>query len=127
MFFMAIGMLLASPLLSHAQGGYTDEDIDFEGSDASNTGFGPTSLEPEIIHATISHINKTITLSFLEDLGTVTIWIVDEKGNLYISEEVDTVAEATKAIDMKSLQAQKYTIICFTPEGQQKGKFELHK
>lgn len=125
MFMMAIGMMLAAPTISYAQ--ITDDDLDYQGGTSGNGEYGPVSLEPEIVEGVLSHINKTITNYFVEDCGVVTIWIVDEKGNLYISEEVNTSEETTLVIDIKSLPAQKYTIICFTPFGQQKAKFEIYK
>lgn len=126
MFFMAIGMLLAIPSLSYAQG-YTDEELDFQGGDVTDTGFGPVSLDPVYIEGVVSNTEQTITLDYLYDLGVITIWIVDEKGQLYISEEVDTRNESTTQIDIKALPAQKYTIICFNPKGKQTASFELRK
>lgn len=126
MFLMAIGMMVAAPTLLYAQG-YTDEDLDFNGSDVSNDDFGPVSTDPVYILGNLSYIDQEITLNYQANLGTITIWIVDEKGTLYISEEVNTVEESTTKIDIKALPAQKYTIICFNKKGQQKAEFELHK
>lgn len=126
MFLMAIGMMVAAPTLLYAQG-YTDEDLDFNGSDVSNDDFGPVSTDPVYIKGNVSYINQEITLDYQANLGTITIWIVDEKGTLYISEEVNTVEESTTKIDIKALPAQKYTIICFNKKGQQKAEFELRK
>lgn len=126
MFFMAIGMLLTLPSLSYAQG-YTDEDIDFQGGDAGNSDFGPVSLDPILIKGIVSHENQTLQLNFQFDLQTVTVWIVDENGTLYLSEEINTSVEATKTLNLKALPAKKYKIICFTPEGKQVANFELHK
>lgn len=126
MFLMAIGMMVAAPTLLYAQG-YTDEDLDFNGSDVSNDDFGPVSTDPVYIIGNVSYIDQEITLDYQANLGTITIWIVDEKGTLYISEEVNTVEESTTKIDIKALPAQKYTIICFNKKGQQKAEFELHK
>lgn len=126
MFLMAIGMLVAAPTLLYAQG-YTDDDFDFNGSDVSNDEFGPVSTDPVYIKGNVSYINQEITLDYQANLGTITIWIVDEKGTLYISEEVNTVEESTTKIDIKALPAQKYTIICFNKKGQQKAEFELLK
>lgn len=126
MFLMAIGMMVAAPTLLYAQG-YTDDDFDFNGSDVSNDEFGPVSTDPVYIKGNVSYINQEITLDYQANLGTITIWIVDEKGTLYISEEVNTVEESTTKIDIKALPAQKYTIICFNKKGQQKAEFELRK
>lgn len=126
MFMMAIGMLLVMPNLSYAQG-LTDEDIDFEGGDAGNSDFGPVSLAPILIKGVVSHMNQTIKLNFLSDLKVVTIWIIDEKGNLYLSEEINTSFETSKTIDIKALPAQKYTIICFTSEGKFQAPIQLYK
>lgn len=126
MFLMAIGMMVAAPTLLYAQG-YTDEELEFQGSDVSNDDFGPVSTDPVYIIGNVSYINQEITLDYQANLGTITIWIVDEKGTLYISEEVNTVEESTTKIDIKALPAQKYTIICFNKKGQQKAEFELRK
>lgn len=123
MFTMFIGILLAMPTMVNAQ--LTDEDLDYGGSNSGNSEWGPVSLEPELVKGTISYVNEIITTTFLTDLKVVTIWIVDEKGNLYISEEVNTTTNKTVTIDIKSLPAKKYKIICFTCEGQQIAKFEI--
>lgn len=126
MFLMAIGMMVVAPTLLYAQG-YTDEELEFQGSDVSNDDFGPVSTDPVYIIGNVSYIDQEITLDYQANLGTITIWIVDEKGTLYISEEVNTVEESTTKIDIKALPAQKYTIICFNKKGQQKAEFKLRK
>lgn len=126
MFLMAIGLFLATPASTYAQG-YTDDEIEMEGCDTSNSDFGPVSYHPDLLEAVVSHINQTINLNFLEDLGTVTIWIVDEAGQLYISEEINTTKDNKVTIDIKALPGQKYTLICYNAIENQKGKFELHK
>lgn len=123
---MTVGMLLAIPNFSFAQG-MTDEDLEIEGGDTSNSDFGPVSFNPTLIKGILSHVNQTITVNFLEDLGTVTIWIVDEKGALYYSEEVNSAVETTKVLDLKDLPAQKYRIVFYNPVENQKADFELHK
>lgn len=125
MFLMAFGLLMAAPALSYAQ--YTDEDLEYEGGASDDEDFGPVSLEPTLITGVLSHADKTITNTFMEDLGTVTIWIADEKGMLYISEEVKTAQGSTVTIDIQALPAGRYKIICFTPEGRQTAKFEIHE
>lgn len=126
MFLMAIGILIAAPTLLYGQG-LTDEELEFQGTDVTNDGFGPVSNDPVYIIGNVSYIDQAITLDYQANLGTITIWIVDEKGTLYISEEVNTVEEPTTKIDIKALPAQKYTIICFNKKGQQKAEFELRK
>ena len=126
MLMMAIGMLLSTPMLSYAQG-FTDEDLEFQGGDYTGDEFGPVSLDPIVVKGNVSFINQEITLNFLEDMGTITIWIIDENGNLYLSKEVNTTEEVTTKMDIKALPAQKYTIVCFTPMGQQGAYFELRK
>lgn len=128
MFLMAVSLCLILPTLTYAQG-YTDEEIEMEGSDIGNNedDFGPVSYIPELLKAVVSHQNQTITLDFLEDLGTVTIWITDEAGQLYLSQEIDTTKDKKVTIDIKALPEQKYNIICFNVIENQKGKFELHK
>jgi len=124
MFMMAIGMLLTAPALTYAQ--YTDEDLEFQGCDPTEGVFGPVSLDPTLIEGVLSHANQTLTLNFLFDLQTVTISITDGKGVQYIREEVNTSTEATTTIDVVSLPAGKYTVICYTPAGIQKADFEIH-
>lgn len=126
LFMMAVGMLLAIPNFSFAQG-MTDEELEIEGADTNNSDFGPVSFNPTLIKGFLSHANQTITVNFLEDLGTVTIWIVDEKGALYYSEEVNSAVETTKVLDLKALPAQKYRIVFYNPVENQKADFELHK
>lgn len=126
MLIMAVGMLLSISTNSYGQG-YTDEDLEIESGDTSNSDFGPVSFNPTLIKGILSHVNQTITVNFLEDLGTVTIWIVDEKGALYYSEEVNSAVETTKVLDLKALPAQKYRIVFYNPVENQKADFELHK
>lgn len=123
MFLVTMGLFLVTPTISYAQ--FTDDDFDIQGGNGDNGDFGPVSLEAELLKGSISYINKTITTTFLVDLGAVTIWIVDEKGQLYISEEVDSKKGQTVKTDVQSLPAQKYKIIYFTSEGQQFAKFEI--
>lgn len=123
MFLVTMGLFLFTPVITNAQ--ITDDDLDILGGNGDNNEFGPVSLEPELMKGTISYINKTITTTFLFDLGTVTIWIADEKGQLYISEEVDSEEGKAVTIDIQSLPAQKYKIIYFTSEGEQIAKFEI--
>lgn len=123
---MAFGMFLVIPTFSFGQG-YTDEDLEIEGVDTNNTDWGPVSFNPTLIEGVLSHVNQTITVNFLEDLGTVNIWIVDEKGALYYSEEVNSAVETTKVLDLKALPAQKYRIVFYNPVENQKADFELHK
>ncbi len=125
LFLMMMGMFIAVPTFTYAQ--YTDEDLEFQGGDYTGDEFGPVSLDPIVVKGNVSFINQEITLNFLEDMGTITIWIIDENGNLYLSKEVNTTEEATTKIDIKALPAQKYTIVCFTPMGQQGAYFELRK
>lgn len=124
LFLIAIGLFLTIPVISNGQG-YTDEELDFQGSDVTNDDFGPVSLDPVYIEGNLSFEKQSITLNYRADLGVLTIWIVDENGLLYFSEEVNTLEEKTTTIDIKALPAQKYTIICFNPKGQQKADFEL--
>lgn len=126
LFMMAVGLLLTIPQFSFAQG-MTDEDLEIEGGDTGNSDWGPVSFNPTLIEGVLSHVNQTITVNFLEDLGTVTIWIVDEKGALYYSEEVNSAVETTKVLDLKALPAQKYRIVFYNPVENQKADFELHK
>lgn len=135
MLMMAIGMLLSIPTISFAQG-YTDEDLDFEASDSSNSDFGPTSLkpvtftdifEPVLITGILSHQRQTISLDFIMDLGVVTIQIIDTKGTVVLSQQINTSREPYKVINIKALPAQKYRIICYNPIKNQRADFELRK
>ena len=123
MLFMTIGMLFALPSLSYAQ--VTDENIDFEGGDTSNSEFGPVSVEPTLVKGVLSHVNKTLELNILFDLGEVTFFIYDEQGTIYVAKEVNSSKEAIVTLDLEGLPAQKYTIICVTSEKNLKAKFEL--
>lgn len=126
MFLMTIGLFLSAPAFTYAQG-YTDEEIEFEGCDVTNSDFGPVSLNPELLRGTVSQLNQTISLNFLEDLGQVTVWIVDEAGQLYVSKEINTTKDKKITIDIQALPKQKYTIICYNGIENQEGKFELRK
>lgn len=86
LFLMMMGMFITVPIFTYAQ--YTDEDLDFQGGDYTGEEFGPVSLDPIVVKGNVSFINQEITLNFLEDMGTITIWIIDENGNLYLSKEV---------------------------------------
>lgn len=124
MFMMIIGMMLSLPTSSYAQ--ITDDDLEYQGGNTGNEDdWGPVSLDPTIITGVLSHVNKTLTNTFLVDLGAVTIWIVDKEGNLYSSVEVNTTTQKSVTIDLKSLPAQEYKVICFTREGQQWTTFKL--
>lgn len=123
MLLMAIGMLFALPSLSYAQA--TDENIDFESGDGSNSEFGPVSVDPTLIEGVLSHINKTLDLNILFDLGNVTFIIYDEQGNAYLTKQVNSSTEANVQFDLKELPSQKYIILCVTTEGDLKAKFEL--
>ena len=100
LFLMMMGMFITVPIFTYAQ--YTDEDLDFQGGDYTGEEFGPVSLDPIVVKGNVSFINQEITLNFLEDMGTITIWIIDENGNLYLSKEVNTTEEATTKIDINT-------------------------
>lgn len=120
---LMLGLFLIAPAITFAQ--YTDEDLEYQGGNSDDGEFGPVSLDPEVISGSISYTNEKITNTFLCDLGIITVWIVDEKGQLYISEEVNTTQQAVQEIDIKALPEQKYKIICFTSEGQYYSIFEI--
>lgn len=120
---LMLGLLLVAPAVTYAQ--YTDEDLEYQGGNSDDEEFGPVSLDPEVVSGSFSQIDGKIKNTFLCDLGTITVWIVDEKGQLYISEEVNTTEQVIQEIDIKALPAQKYKIICFTPEGRYYAKFEI--
>lgn len=126
MFIMAVGMLLTIPTISFAQG-FTDEDLEFQGGDASDGEFGPVSIDPILIMGILSHENKTITLDFIEDLGVVTIQIVNTQGTVVLSQQINTSREPYKVINIKALPAQKYRIVCYNPIENQRADFELRK
>lgn len=120
---LVMGLFLMTPIISYAQ--YTDDDLDYQGGNTDNGDWGPVSLEPELIEGVISYTQQIITNTYNEDLGLITVWVVDEQGKLYISEEVNTTKEKVQKIDIKSLPEQKYKIICFTPEGEYTATFEI--
>lgn len=120
---MAIGMLFALPSLSYAQA--TDENMEFETGDITENEFGPVSVDPTLIEGVLSHINKTLDLNILFDLGNVTFIIYDEQGNAYLTKQVNSSTEANVQFDLKELPSQKYIIVCVTTEGDLKAKFEL--
>lgn len=120
---LMLGLFFVAPVVTYAQ--YTDEDLEYQGGNSDDEEFGPVSLDPEVVSGSVSYIDGKITNTFLCDLGIVNVWIVDTKGQLYISEEVNTTKEAVQEIDIKALPAQKYKIICFTPEGQYYAIFEI--
>lgn len=123
MLLMAIGMLFALPSLSYAQA--TDENMEFETGDITENEFGPVSVDPTLIEGVLSHINKTLDLNILFDLGNVTFIIYDEQGNAYLTKQVNSSTEANVQFDLKELPSQKYIIVCVTTEGDLKAKFEL--
>lgn len=120
---LMLGLFFITPVVTYAQ--YTDEDLEYQGGNSDDEEFGPVSLDPEVVSGSVSYIDGKITNTFSCDLGIVNVWIVDTKGQLYISEEVNTTNEAVQEIDIKALPAQKYKIICFTPEGQYYAIFEI--
>lgn len=123
MLLMAIGMLFALPSQSYAQA--TDENMEFETGDITENEFGPVSVDPTLIEGVLSHINKTLDLNILFDLGDVTFIIYDEQGNAYLTKQVNSSSEANVHLDLKELPSQKYIIVCVTTEGDLKAKFEL--
>lgn len=123
MLLMSIGMLFAMPSLSYAQA--TDENIDFEGGDITNSEFGPVSIEPTLVKGVLSHANKTLELNILFDLGEVTFFVYDEKGCVYVAKEVNSSKESTVTLNLKELPSQKYIIVCVTSEKDLKAVFEL--
>lgn len=120
---LLLGLFFTTPIVTYAQ--YTDEDLEYQGGNSDDEEFGPVSLIPEVVNGLISYTHGKITNTFLCDLGTVTVWIVNEKGQLYISEEINTTENKIQEIDIKALPAQKYRIICFTREGQYHSTFEI--
>ncbi|WP_251621996.1 hypothetical protein [Odoribacter lunatus] len=118
-----LGISLFFPKTSHAQ--LTEENLELQSNwDAE---FGPVSLQPEYLTATLSHVNRTITGTFAFNYGYVTFWIVSEKGELCLSEEVNAVANGSYYLDLSKLKAGKYRLQCYLPgEPTQVANFELH-
>lgn len=123
MFLMAFGLMLIAPAISYAQA--TDDNLDFLGDDSGRGEFGPVSLYSPV-HGDLSRQNDNITLNFVCDMGMMTVWIVDENGNMCMQTTVNTSKGIADPIDLKALAAGKYIIICFTPEGEYKADFELY-
>lgn len=123
MLVCAFTMCLISSMTSLAQ--LTEENIRLQSQwDAE---FGPVSLEPEYLTATLSHVNKTISGTFAFNYGNVTFWIINEAGELCLSEEVAASANGTYLLDLSPLKAGKYRLQCFLPgDPMQFAYFELH-
>ncbi|MDE5639113.1 MAG: hypothetical protein K2I47_04880, partial [Odoribacter sp.] len=91
MWMCVLGACFLFPKISFAQ--LTEENLDLQSQwDAE---FGPVSLEPEYLTATLSHVNKTISGTFTFNYGNVTFWIINEAGELCLSEEVSASANGT--------------------------------
>lgn len=117
--------LVAFLVMSASAARITDDDLDFQGSNDADVIY-PVNIEIPVVEGTISYENKTITVAFLEDLGNVTIQILDESKTLYISEKAAAVKAGTVKIDISSLPAGSYKIYCFIEnEKPQVANFQL--
>lgn len=123
MWMCVLGAYLLFPKISFAQ--LTEENLDLQSQwDAE---FGPVSLEPEYLTATLSHVNKTISGTFAFNYGNVTFWIINEAGELCLSEEVSASANGTYLLELNPLKPGKYRLQCFLPgDPMQFAYFELH-
>lgn len=123
MLVCVLGMCLLFAKTSSAQ--LTEENIRFQSQwDAE---FTPVSLEPEYLTASLSHVNKTISGKFAFNYGIVTFWIINEAGELCLSEEVSAIANGNYLLDLSKLEAGKYRLQCYLPgEPMQFAYFELH-
>lgn len=120
---LVLGIFLCMPAISFAK--YTNEDLDYQGTD--NGELGPVSIVPTLMMGTLSHTKNTIENTFMFDLGVVTIWVVDEAGTLYFSQEVNTTFQKRVTIDLSKLEPRRYEIICFNSWENQSAKFSLYK
>lgn len=124
--FMLVCVLSTCLLLSKTSSAQlTEENIRFQSQwDAE---FGPVSLEPEYLTATLSHINKTISGTFAFNYGIVTFWIINEAGELCLNEEFNAPANGNYLLDLSKLKAGKYRLQCYLPgEPMQSAYFELY-
>ena len=123
MLVCVLGMCFLSSKTSSAQ--LTEENIRFQSQwDAE---FTPVSLEPEYLTATLSYVNKTISGTFAFNYGHVTFWIINEAGELCLSEEISAYANGNYLLDLKLLKAGKYRLQCFLPgDPMQVAYFELY-
>lgn len=123
-FFFIIGMFFLIPSVSHAQ--ITEESLDMLGEFDGE--LSPVSVETPLLAATLNHINKTLKVDFLSNLGRVTFQIVDESNRIYLAKEVMSVEGGFYTFNLSSLPAGKYKIICFIPnKTKQAAYFELYK
>lgn len=123
MLVCVLGMCFILPETSSAQ--LTEENLDLQSH--WDVEFGPVSLEPVYLTATLSHVDKTISGTFTFNYGVVTFRIVNEAGELCLSEEVNAVTNGTYQLNLNKLEAGKYLFQCFLPgDPMQFGYFELH-
>lgn len=123
MWMCVLGACFLFPKISFAQ--LTEENIELHSQ--WDDDIGPVSLEPEYLTATLSHVNKTISGTFAFNYGNVTFWIINEAGELCLSEEVSASANGTYLLDLSPLKPGKYRLQCFLPgDPMQFAYFELH-
>ena len=123
MLVCVLGTFLLLSKTSSAQ--LTEEDIRFQSQ--WDVEFGPVSLEPDYLTATLSHVNKTISGTFAFNYGVATFWIINESGELCLSEEFNAPANGNYLLDLSKLKAGKYRLQCYLPGNpMQAGYFELY-
>lgn len=102
----------------------TEDNLDYQSQ--MDGEFGPTSLDPVFLTGKVNHATQTISGTFNFNLGIVTFWVVDEAGQLCVTEEINAVENGSYEIKLNSLKTGKYSIICFIPgETKQVAYFEL--
>lgn len=117
-----LSLCLFASVHSYAQ--LTEDNLDYQSQ--MDGEFGPTSLDPVFLTGKVNHITQTVSGTFHFNLGIVTFWVIDEAGQLCVSEEVNAVKNGTYEINLSQQKTGKYTIICFIPgETKQVAYFKL--
>ncbi len=122
--FLMLFVILSAFFTLPSFGQITEENLDFQSRNDAE--IGPVSLGPVYVSGVLSHVNKTIDVTFEFDLGYVTFWITDEKGQLWMSEEVNATKNGYHTFNINQLPNGQYNIICFIPNGPAlQAKFKL--
>lgn len=91
----------------------TEENLDIQSH--WDVEFGPVSLEPDYLTATLSHADKTISGMFTANYGKVVFQIVNKSGEVCLQEEVSAVYNGTYRLNLIGLNAGDYRLKCYIP------------
>lgn len=91
----------------------TEENLDIQSH--WDVEFGPVSLEPDYLTATLSHADKTISGMFTANYGKVVFQIVNKSGEVCLQEEVSAVYNGTYRLNLTGLNAGDYRLKCYIP------------